>query len=154
MIKLVYVPSLQTFDLARAGKNLLDDPTLATACLLSLFCRRRADPDDELPDPRSINREGWWADQYTGISGDRWGSKLWLLSRAPTTQETLNQARQYAIEGLQWLVDDGVAKTVDCLATWQTLPSGSVMLSLQPLITRPSDPTPWSAVWAATLATF
>jgi hypothetical protein len=27
-----------------------------------------------------------------------------------------------------------------------------MILALQPIITKPNDPTPWSAVWLATLA--
>lgn len=81
-----------------------DDRT--TAILNSLFSDRRADEDDELPVDEGEDRRGFWADSD-------WGSKLWLLDRAKETQETINKAREWAEESLAWLVDDGLALTVD-----------------------------------------
>ena len=150
MIKIIYASTKQTGDIARNGKNLLDDPTLETAVLISLFCRRLAEPDDILPTTTSP-REGWWADQYSEIADDRWGSRLWLLNRAKPTQETLTQAQEYAIEALAWLVEDGVAKSVECDAEWQ-VKDGNALLALNPIITKPNDPTRWSALWLANLA--
>jgi phage gp46-like protein len=152
MMRLDYNPAVQACDLARNGKSLLDDPTLKTACLLSLFTRRLASTDDTLPTPAST-REGWWADAYADIAGDLWGSRLWLLSRAKPLPEVLSEAKVYVLEALQWLVDDGVAATVDCNVEWQTLPGGvDKLLAVQPIITKPNDPTRWSAVWLANLA--
>lgn len=83
---------------------------LVRAVVISLFTWRRAEPDDDLP---SNERMGWWGDAYPSTANDRIGSRLWLLSRAKLTNETLASAKEYAREALQWLVDDGVAVRVD-----------------------------------------
>ncbi|WP_234099663.1 phage GP46 family protein [Enterobacter roggenkampii] len=83
------------------------DP-LPRAVIISLFSWRRANADDNAPDPM-----GWWGDTYPTVTGDRIGSRLWLLGREKVTNDTLNRARDYAIEALQWMLDDGVAARID-----------------------------------------
>ncbi|WP_449567102.1 phage GP46 family protein [Lelliottia nimipressuralis] len=84
---------------------------LPRAVIISLFSWRRANPDDNAPVPM-----GWWGDTYPTITGDRIGSRLWLLGREKIINNTLNRARDYAIEALQWLIDDGVAARVEASA--------------------------------------
>lgn len=81
---------------------------LPRAVIISLFSWRRANPDDNAPQPL-----GWWGDTFPTVTGDRIGSRLWLLGREKITNETLNRARDYAIEALQWLLDDGVTARID-----------------------------------------
>jgi phage gp46-like protein len=83
---------------------------LVRAVIISLFTWRRANPDDDLP---GNLREGWWGDSFPVVPNDRIGSRLWLLSRAKLTAETVAQAKEYAEEALAWLVDDGVAARVE-----------------------------------------
>lgn len=83
---------------------------LVRAVIISLFTWRRALPDDELP---GSERMGWWADSYADATGDRIGSRLWLLARETITTRTIERARQYCIEALTWLIEDGVATSVD-----------------------------------------
>lgn len=97
-------------DLALDGYDLATEGGLHTAVIVSLFTDRRAESDDEIPDG-SGDRRGWWADPALG-------SRLWLLARAKETPDTLARARAYAIEALQWLIDDGVATAVDVTAEW------------------------------------
>jgi phage gp46-like protein len=91
---------------------------LERAVIISLFTWRRANPDDELP---STNKYGWWGDTYPQIPSDRIGSRLWLLSRAKLTAETVLRAKEYAEESLQWLIDDGVAAAFQVQAERQGL---------------------------------
>ena len=91
---------------------------LARAVIISLFTWRRANPDDDLP---STNKYGWWGDTYPQIDNDRIGSRLWLLSRAKLTTETVLRAKEYAEEALQWLIDDGVAASVQVQSERQDL---------------------------------
>lgn len=84
---------------------------LPRAVIISLFSWRRANPDDNAPVPM-----GWWGDTYPTVTGDRIGSRLWLLGREKIINNTLNRARDYAIEALQWLIDDGVAARVEVSA--------------------------------------
>lgn len=85
---------------------------LPRAVINSLFSWRRAESDDILP---GMSRYGWWADTYDD-DGEKFGSRLWLLSRSKTTEEVTLLAREYAQEALQWLIDDGVATEVNVTA--------------------------------------
>lgn len=85
---------------------------LPRAVINSLFSWRRAESDDILP---GTSRYGWWADTYDD-DGEKFGSRLWLLSRSKATEEVTLLAREYAQEALQWLIDDGVATEVNVTA--------------------------------------
>lgn len=88
----------------------LDD--LTTAVVLSLFTWRRANSDDRIPDGTD-HPQGFWGDLFAEREGDQLGSRLWLLSREKLTQETMNRAKEYAAEALQWMIDDGVATQIE-----------------------------------------
>jgi len=98
-------------DVAIVNRDLERDDGLETAITVSLFTNRRADDEDELPDADG-SREGWWADALLS-NGDKIGSKLWLLGRGKFVDSLLVDAEQYATEALQWLLDDGVAGSVN-----------------------------------------
>lgn len=102
---------------------------LERAVIISLFSWRRANPDDVLP---STNKFGWWGDTHPQIDNDRIGSRLWLLSRAKLTVETVSLAQEYAEESLQWLIDDGAAAAVEVISERQ----GIDRLALGITITR------------------
>ena len=78
---------------------------------------------------------GWGGDSYN--DGFQTGSKLWTLSRAKQLTEILDDAQLYASQALQWLVDDGVAKSVQVIAT---NPQMSVLL-LEILVVLPDGST-------------
>lgn len=109
-------------DLGLAGGDLAKGLDLQTAVLLSLFTDRRASDDDILPDGQAVQsigaRRGWWGDTFAGVQNDQIGSRLWLLKREKQTNATLNRARQYAQEALNWLVDDGIASRVTVDVAW------------------------------------
>jgi len=130
---LVYDPVAVKADIALSGSDALVDHGLQTAVILSLFTHARANTDDVLPDGGD-DRRGFWADAYSELQDDSFGSRLWLLSREKQTGDVLNRAREYAQESLQWLIDDGVAAAVDVNATWVR----AGVLSLQTIITKPS----------------
>lgn len=98
-----------------------DEPGLATAVLLSLFLDRRAEADDQVDDTGLLARRGWVGDALSipgAASGDRVGSRLWLLARAKQQDETLRLAEDYAREALDWLLADGLAAEVAVAAAW------------------------------------
>lgn len=99
-------------DLALGDFALDTDGGVETAVILSLFTDARARDDDTLPLGQS-SRRGWWADAYPPEAGDRIGSRLWLLRASKQLQESLDTAREYAEEALAWLIEDGVAKSVE-----------------------------------------
>lgn len=84
------------------------DP-LVRAVMISLFTWRRGQKGDTAP---GETRWGWWGDSYADVPESRIGSRLWLLAREKITPEVVRRARDYAVEALQWLIDDGVASDV------------------------------------------
>lgn len=100
-------------DYVLEGGSLRVDEGLKTAVIISLFTDRRAATDDVLPSPTS-GRRGWWGSLFLERP---LGSRLWLLAREKQSQDALNRAREYALESLIWLVEDGIAKAVEAKAT-------------------------------------
>jgi phage gp46-like protein len=95
---------------------LLDDGTLddtdalATAVIVALGTDRLASIDDELPDPDSTDRRGWWGDLDADEIWGGWeiGSRLWLMQRAKITGvaaarggSTLVRIKHYIAEAIQ-----------------------------------------------------
>lgn len=99
------------------GAELLlnDTDYLRSAVYVSLATDRRAADDDALPN-NSGDKRGWWGDTYRRQAI---GSRLWLLAREKQTPETLMRAEEYTREALQWLLDSGVAQSVDVAGEWQ-----------------------------------
>lgn len=129
-------------DFGITANDLLVDDGLQTSIELSLFTDRRALDTDVLPG-NSTDRRGFW--------GGAIGSRLWLLQRSKQTLDVLALAKQYALEALQWLLDDQVAATVD-VTTAFVAPG---VLGISVVITRPVGMTQafqFSYVWAAQAA--
>lgn len=100
---------------------------LVTALYVSLFTTR-----------------GWWADAY---EPDPWGSLLLTLRRAKRTQGTLNRARDYCRQALAWLIEDGVARTVNVVTEWQG-PASGTLLAIGITVIRPRGlRTRYDFVW-------
>ena len=119
-------PVIYTSPAAPGDFDPADD--LPRAVVNSLFSWRRAAVDDDLPAPGV--RNGWWGDSYASITGDQFGSRLWLLARAKSTPQTLAAAQEYAQEALQWLIDDGVAARVAVLAEYQGLNNAMLAMAI------------------------
>lgn len=142
MIQTRFDNDLQRADLQRDG-NYLTDSGLETAVVLSLFTDRQADEGDEIPDGSEVRR-GFWADKYLEAEGDKSGSRLWLLDRSKTTQDPANLAIQYAKEALQWMIDDGLAGSIE--VTGEIYSEDTIALAVE--ITRPGEIAPrWSGSW-------
>jgi len=102
---------------------------LLRSVIISLFTWRRAEVDDILP---ANQKFGWWGDIYPAVANDRIGSRLWLLSRAKFLPDVPGRAKEYAEQALAWLVEDGIASTVEVQAERQ----GLERLALACLIVR------------------
>lgn len=99
------------------NSTLADGNDLTTAVIISLFTDRAAQPGDVIPDGSNDPR-GWWGDNQPDGNTVLIGSRLWLISRAKQTQDTLQKAVTYAKEALQWMITDGVAVNVLVDAQW------------------------------------
>jgi phage gp46-like protein len=86
---------------------------LIRAVLISLFSWRRANADDVLP--FGNDRQGWWADEPQA-PGNALGSRLWLLSRTTLSASTPKLADAYALEALDWMLDEGVCTRLEVTA--------------------------------------
>ena len=112
-ITIIWNAATQSGDFAISGADLLAGNDLATAVLISLLSDRVVLPDDRIPDGTDDPR-GWWGDDAAYPIG----SRLWLLARSKQTASVLGDARDYMVEALQWLIDDGVATSVDVYVEW------------------------------------
>jgi phage gp46-like protein len=117
-------------DWALAEGDLETGQDLETACLVSLFSDRLATPDFTPTDGTSDTR-GWWASYYD--DNPVIGSNLWQLDRAKKTRNTLGLARRWTLDALQWLIDDGIARDIQCNTSW--LASGHLAIAVA--ITKP-----------------
>lgn len=107
------------------------DDELTRAVIISLFSWARARDDDQVEGSR---RFGFWGDTYDE-AGQETGSRLWLMSRSKILPDTVERCRKYAAQALQWLVDDGVADSVDV----QAERNGLDRIDMQITINRKDD---------------
>lgn len=113
-ISLVWDAANSRGDWQFAVPALVTGDDLISAVLISLFTDRIANADDVIPDGTNDPR-GWWGDAGEDVPI---GSRLWLLERSKQTQEVLNNAYDYIVEALQWLVDDGVVAGFNVTTEW------------------------------------
>lgn len=123
---------------------------LETAVLVSLFTDRIADPDYVAPPGSPQERRGWWGDTYeVAAGGSPIGSRLWTLNRVVRSDAVTipNRARDICREALQWLIDDGIAATVNISTGW--VAGTSNVLAIRIGITEPNGvATPFNYQWA------
>ena len=106
-VSMLYDAETMSGRLDIVGGDLLTGNDLKTAVCISLFTDRVADDDDILDEPE--DRRGCWIDAFN----PRLGSRLWELKRQKITPAVCQRAREYALESLQWLIDDGIVEAVD-----------------------------------------
>ena len=83
---------------------------LDTALLMSIYVDKRAEAS-EIPAPQM--RRGWWGNLVGSYINYQIGSKLWLLMQARRNNVTLNLAKTYAFDCLQWLTEDQLATRIN-----------------------------------------
>lgn len=103
-------------ELDAVADDVTSDNGLRTAVLLSLCVDARAEPEDALPG-NDGDRRGWLFDELAEAEGDRIGSRRWLVTeRGKLTPDLVPQIQRMDREALQWLIDDGVAASVEVTA--------------------------------------
>lgn len=140
LIKLAWDNDTQSADAPLTENSFLDSASgFETAVTISLFSWARVDEAD----PKTVGQKwGWWGDTFAPNSGDNTGSKLWLLRRAKVSADTMGKAKAYALEALQWMIDDGVAKSVAVEVERYDLTTIAMKVS----ITR-REGGKWDGVW-------
>lgn len=106
------------FDILIVDGDLASDDGLETAVTISLFTDRRVS-EEELPAPQK-DKKGWWGDMFPDVEQDKIGSRLWLIGREKVTQEVAKRAEDYCKEGLEWLIEDGVAASIAVVASYNS----------------------------------
>lgn len=124
-----------TFDLNLKDGDFEADEGLETAVAISLFSDKRVS-EEELPQGQESKR-GWWGDMFSEIDRDQIGSKLWTLAREKRVIETLRRAEDYAKEALKWMLEDGIAVTIQVEAVFGAKETGGDWV-LNVVIVRPS----------------
>lgn len=103
------------------------EDSLVRAVIISLFSWRRANQDDVTEGQKM----GWWGDvAEPTVINDKIGSRLWLLSRETITPSTINRAREYCNEALQWLVDDKVASKFNVIVERLDITSLAISITI------------------------
>lgn len=133
--------SLYDFSIGADG-DILTESFFDTAILYSLFGEQRAS-QAQAPDP--FRRRGW-----IGNTTHDWenGSLLWLYEQARVTRSVLNSIEDEARLALQWLVDDGLAVSIDSVNT--TLKNDRLLLSVTIRRSRDVIDTKLYDVWERT----
>lgn len=137
MLSMIWDADVMSGDIEGGPDGLVDDATLRTAILVSLFTDRRAEADDELPEDDG-DRRGWIGDALS--DNDRIGSRLWLLKRRKQTEQTRIEAEEYCREALAWLVEDGIASSVEVSASWAKGGSGWLVARISAILPNGSQP--------------
>lgn len=158
-LALIWNAETMLADLLLDQGQIVPDHGLRTAILISLFSDARAPEEAALPEAGQ-DRRGWWGDVLANNAGpqagsaadpDRIGSLLWLLARAKVTPQVLAEARQYAEDALDWLVRDGIARTVRVTASAARAGAVPDVLVLHVEVDRPDGPgrQRWDFAWDA-----
>ena len=104
------------------------DEGLETSVLISLFSDMRATIEEVGID---AERRGFWGDMFPEIPVDKLGSKLWLKDRSTRTLADLVSVETYADNSLKWMIEDGVAKSVSSVASFDENGNSAIILAIQ-----------------------
>lgn len=119
-----------TSDWAFGSGDLKTAPAIESAVRVSLFTER-----------------GWWGDAFTGR---QIGSRLHELDRAKKSSAggLLLQARDFAKEALQWLVDDGIAAAIDVKTQYLDRTAIGIEVAVTQPGSAPLKPFRYSYAWS------
>lgn len=133
-----------SFDIFYDQNGFATDGGLKTAVTISLFTDRRL--PDSVRDPEgSDDRRGYWGDLVES-DGYQWGSLLWTLYRQVITAPVIASCREYCISALQWMIDDGIAETINVIAERTGVYQISIAIEIVKLDTR--ETLRYSYLWS------
>lgn len=97
------------YDIEVSGYDFRSADGFESAIPTSFFSDARANSTQV---QEAKNRRGWVGNILYAVEEKELGGLLWLLDQSRITQDTLNLARSYAQDSLQWMIDDGLARAV------------------------------------------
>ncbi len=106
-----------TCDLDFESMDLVTTDGLENAVILSLGTFARERSLDNVPTNLKPVRGGWWGDALDDKG--TLGGNLYEVLPSKGTDASLREVEKLAGESLQWLVDDGIAKSVVCTAKFK-----------------------------------
>jgi phage gp46-like protein len=118
------------FDLEFDGQDLVLANDMETAIIISLFTWARRASEDLDPTPGG-DQMGWWADETLEPSGDFLGGKIWLSQRSKITPDLVLQLDQWGSDALDWMIQDGLADSVDLTVERSATESDRVDIQVQ-----------------------
>jgi phage gp46-like protein len=105
-------PETGIYDLVVEGSDFASAEGFETAIATSYFTDARA---DAVQVQEAQNRRGWVGNILYLDNGREIGGLLWVLDQARITEDTLNFAKSFAMDCLQWMTDDNVARSVEVI---------------------------------------
>lgn len=114
------------FDLTIKDGNLDTVEGFDTALQVSLFTDARASSSQVV---RSENRRGWIGNLVNIIPDRQLGGLIWLIEQRRLIQDTLNEVVNFAKKSLDWLIEDGLAITVEVLG--EIIPLRGIQLTIK-----------------------
>lgn len=132
-LKSVSLDATRGIDRVINDTGYVDDDTLQTAVMLSLFTDARSDESDDLED--GADPRGVWSDSVIGTFRPT-GSKRWLLRRSKQNNETLLKLIDYDTEALQWMIDSNLVSDIKISAKWSGLGLLEQRISLKTITTE------------------
>jgi phage gp46-like protein len=111
-----------TLNWLMTDQNLIADGfDLQSAVIIALGTDALAPPSEELPDPESTDRKGWWGDYEAEEIWGGWpvGCLLWLLRRAKITGSTAQSGSTVSLadgwtrDAMRPFIDNRIASRID-----------------------------------------
>lgn len=96
------------YDIQISGSDFASVEGMETAVITSYFTDVRA---SAVQVQNAQDRRGWVGNILSDI-GRELGGLLWILDQSRITNDTLNFAKVHAKDSLQWMIDDGLARSV------------------------------------------
>ena len=97
------------YDLQIEGADFSSAEGFETAIPTSFFSDARA---SAVQVQEAKSRRGWVGNILNIDSGRQLGGLLWILEQARITDDTINFAQIYAQDSLQWMIEDGIARSI------------------------------------------
>ena len=115
------------FDIPVINSDLATVDGVETAIGVSIYTDARA-PSGIVKD--AFRRRGWSGNALTSQENYELGSILWTLDQARLKQNTLNTGEDIVRRSLQYMIDDGIADTIDVIMEQTGTRQGTITVVL------------------------